>query len=183
MEHLDRMTSSGCKTYLLLLKEFSKYEESFDPALVRIMLARAERRYIHYLAIVAYDSGVYKHSIERITIAPPLDVAIIWHAHMVNPSRYYEDVIRFHQSHLPKAFVPAESSALETDKLFNTHFPLHAMFSKDGTFVKGQTSVRAWEEMFDGVDEPYHLTPGNVSQGTTTVECCFCGGRLCGVEV
>ncbi|KAI8808362.1 hypothetical protein BJ742DRAFT_288865 [Cladochytrium replicatum] len=49
---------------------------------------RAELRYIKWLQLLKrYGPGADSSSV----IVPPLDVALFWHAHMLNPLRYYED--------------------------------------------------------------------------------------------
>ncbi|KAI8140520.1 hypothetical protein BJV82DRAFT_622892 [Fennellomyces sp. T-0311] len=115
------------------------------------MLARAELRYIKWRDIVqkSFEKSGSK------PFPPPLDVAYMWHAHMLSPFRYYEDSVRLNQS-----------------RLYQTNLPLPALYHS--AFDPLSDSIQNLWRLYYDIDEPYTLTPENVVLGRTAIECSFC---------
>lgn len=77
------VTVKNCIYYLSLLEQFAQMLHKFRNHLDAFH-ARAEAR---------YDSWVFARSRRTtfVLIEPPLDVAYIYHAHLLSPHRYLED--------------------------------------------------------------------------------------------
>ncbi|KAJ3262864.1 hypothetical protein HDU77_011725 [Chytriomyces hyalinus] len=71
--------------HLGLLNRFSLLEDK-DQMVDWIFLCRAEQRYLMWLDLLR-DTTPTPESMPL----PPLDVALMWHSHMLNPLRYLED--------------------------------------------------------------------------------------------
>ncbi|KAJ8653623.1 hypothetical protein O0I10_010773 [Lichtheimia ornata] len=147
------VTIENCFYYISLMERFLQYKSTLGPDLVKIMLSRAEVRYTRWLR---YIQDQYKASQEPEIIPPPLDVAYMWHAHMLSPFRYFEDLARNVQFQSFKADFPL--------KLLHTNGLMPEPSAKD---------LQVWKELY-GDDEPYNLTADNVSKGDFTMECSFC---------
>ncbi|KAI8815073.1 hypothetical protein BJ742DRAFT_765470 [Cladochytrium replicatum] len=72
-------------------KNISESSELLDWA----FYCRAELRYIKWLELLKFRHFGNLMGHESETILPPLDVALFWHSHMLNPLRYYEDMYSF----------------------------------------------------------------------------------------
>ncbi|KAI9250523.1 hypothetical protein BDA99DRAFT_209677 [Phascolomyces articulosus] len=149
------VTVEHCHYYLSLMEQFLLYKEKFDPFHLKILLARAERRYIQWRHIIqsSFSRSGYK------PFVPPLDVAYLWHAHMLSPFRYFEDAIRLNQT-----------------SIFKMNLPLRQLY-QNATSYLDPTVMNTWA-LYYGNDEPYMLTPENVVVGTTTVDCSFCSSSM-----
>ncbi|KAG2218728.1 hypothetical protein INT45_006880 [Circinella minor] len=149
------VTVENCYYYLSLMEQFAIYKSKFDDFHLKILLARAERRYIQWREIVqsSFSRSAYK------SFAPPLDIAYMWHAHMLSPFRYFEDSIRLDQA-----------------GIYKINLPLKQLY-RNATGFLDPSRTTAWE-LYYGTDEPYILTPDTVVIGTTTVECSFCSTSM-----
>ncbi|KAI8145363.1 hypothetical protein BJV82DRAFT_603392 [Fennellomyces sp. T-0311] len=146
------VTIENCHYYLSLMERFMDYKESFDTASFKVMLARAEIRYAQWREIV--QSAFAKVSYH--SFSPPLDVAYMWHVHMLSPFRYFEDSIRLSQQNL-----------------FNTHLPLESIHPTSMNAIEADANASLWKQYY-GLDEPYTLTPDNVTTGAAGLPCSFC---------
>ncbi|KAI7861026.1 hypothetical protein BDC45DRAFT_11584 [Circinella umbellata] len=149
------VTVENCHYYLSLMEQFAIYKTKFDDFHLKILLARAERRYIQWREIVqsSFSRSAYK------PFVPPLDIAYMWHAHMLSPFRYFEDSIRLDQA-----------------DVYKINLPLKRLYQNATSFLDSSLTT-AWE-LYYGIDEPYILTPDTVVVGTTTVECSFCSTSM-----
>ncbi|KAI8140519.1 hypothetical protein BJV82DRAFT_671595 [Fennellomyces sp. T-0311] len=146
------VTIENCFYYLSLMERFLRYKDSFDSERLKAMLARSELRYIKWRDIIETspkDSHIFE------SFVPPLDVAYMWHAHMLSPFRYFEDAIRLGQM-----------------KMYKKNFPLAALHQSLFTGVTAAVDCQ-WRQFY-GYEEPYILTLENVMSGTTTLPCSFC---------
>lgn len=80
------VTIANCFFYLSLLEQFEALEKKFKEHL-DLFYARAEKRYE-----IWYQASTRRKNNDP--IIPPIDVAYILHAHMLQPHRFYEDNIR-----------------------------------------------------------------------------------------
>ncbi|KAI7887152.1 hypothetical protein K492DRAFT_189568 [Lichtheimia hyalospora FSU 10163] len=147
------VTIENCFYYLSLMERFLEYKRTFGPQLVKIMLARAEIRYARWLR---YMNDAAKNSSHYRKIAPPLDVGYMWHAHMLSPFRYFEDLARNLQL-----------------GVFKSNLPLDLMHRSGLMDSPSPQALNVWRQLYDN-DEPYTLTPENVCIGNVTVACCYC---------
>ncbi|KAI8061894.1 hypothetical protein BDF21DRAFT_455466, partial [Thamnidium elegans] len=76
---------SSCYYYLSLLERFANTIKDMTETELKYYLVRAESRYSKWIFHKSF-----KMLLPRKT--PPLDVAFFWHAHMLSPLRYYEDM-------------------------------------------------------------------------------------------
>ncbi|KAI8807783.1 hypothetical protein BJ742DRAFT_810775 [Cladochytrium replicatum] len=107
-----------------------------------VFLCRAELRYIKWLRLLKlryFGKGTGDDNNE--VILPPLDVALFWHAHMLNPLRYYEDTYRMF--------------GVEQN---NVEFPLMEMHSLPGL---GYNPPEHHQEMW--LSHTNHLEPFSIS--------------------
>ncbi|KAJ1962831.1 hypothetical protein IWQ62_003401, partial [Dispira parvispora] len=129
----DSLSVKQLQYHMTLLKWFStlKYE---DPTTNAKFLLLAEERYVCWLSLLKY----WTWDTNTIPV-PPIDVALMWHAHLLSPFAYYEDMSLLEHNGL----------------LLEYEFPLeklHEVYLNDCQVP--EDSVRAWEE-FAG--KPYHL--------------------------
>ncbi|KAI9488896.1 hypothetical protein BDB00DRAFT_846139 [Zychaea mexicana] len=153
---LDKVVSvKHCHHYLSLMEQFLLYKERFDSTHLKIMLARAERRYIQWREIVhtSFSKTGYQ------SFVPPLDIAYMWHTHMLSPFRYFEDSIRLNQM-----------------DLFKINLPLGKLHEYASTRIS-LAEMNSWR-LYYGTEEPYYLNPENVVVGTTMVNCTYCSEKM-----
>ncbi|KAI9493998.1 hypothetical protein BDB00DRAFT_928496 [Zychaea mexicana] len=74
--------------YLSLLESFYELEQSMSPEIFKIFMVAAEKRYLEFL-LTCYNGNVNRWDSNK---PVPLDVAYAWHAHLLSPFRYYEDI-------------------------------------------------------------------------------------------
>ncbi|KAI8802895.1 hypothetical protein BJ742DRAFT_857958 [Cladochytrium replicatum] len=107
-----------------------------------VFLCRAELRYIRWLQLLrlrCFGKGMGDYTNE--VILPPLDVALFWHAHMLNPLRYYEDTYRMF--------------GVEQN---NIEFPLMEMHSLSGLgYNPPESHQRIWASHTNHV-EPFSIS-------------------------
>ncbi|KAI9334291.1 hypothetical protein BDR26DRAFT_570941 [Obelidium mucronatum] len=80
------VTVDSAVAHLGLLHRFSVLEDKDDQFADWAFLCRAEERYLLWLDLLKKQ----RPDPDRMPL-PPLDVAMMWHAHMLNPLRYLED--------------------------------------------------------------------------------------------
>ncbi|CAO3587985.1 unnamed protein product [Absidia cylindrospora] len=143
--HLSHIvTVDSCYYYLHFLERFWTYYDTLTLQEQRHYLARAE---------VRYEKWIFNFTIGITT--PPIDIAFMWHIHILSPSRYYEDMVfRFNR-----------------ETVFDEQFSLGALrMASDGPTVD---DLAQWEKVF-GDDEPYTLTVENMYGGTYKRPCYNC---------
>ncbi|CDH56061.1 predicted protein [Lichtheimia corymbifera JMRC:FSU:9682] len=149
----DVVSVENCFYYLSLMERFLEYKRTLGPQLVKVMLARAEIRYARWLR---YLSDASKSKSNNPKIAPPIDIGYMWHAHMLSPFRYFEDLARNVQLGVFKSSLPLK--LMHRSGLMEGPSP-HALY--------------VWKQVY-GNDEPYTLTAENVCIGNVAVQCCYC---------
>jgi hypothetical protein len=117
------------EAHLGLLHRFS-IMESKDQLTDWKFLCRAEQRYMKWWDLLR----TYQPNPEEIPL-PPLDVALLWHAHMLNPLKYYEDC--YHLFAGSGASFGAECPY---------YMPLERMHAIPGTeYLPIDGSIHSWE--------------------------------------
>ncbi|ORZ21171.1 hypothetical protein BCR42DRAFT_406977 [Absidia repens] len=143
--HLSHIvTVDRCYYYLNFLERFWTYYDTLTLQEQRYYLARAE---------VRYEKWIFNFTIGITT--PPIDIAFMWHIHILSPSRYYEDmVLRF-----------------DRETVFDEQFSLGGLrMTSDGPT---EDTLAQWKKVF-GDDEPYTLTVENMYDGTYKRPCYNC---------
>ncbi|KAI9274812.1 hypothetical protein BDA99DRAFT_498657 [Phascolomyces articulosus] len=142
---LDKVvTVENCFYYMSLIESFYEVEQSLGPQLFKLFIIAGERRYLDMLHNVSKG----KHILEWDDKKPvPLDVAYAWHAHLLAPYQYREDVCYDNRIKLPWA----------------QHFPLKAMHEQR---INGKTSQLHphWTSCF--YVYPFQLTKVELAQTT-----------------
>ncbi|KAF0394652.1 hypothetical protein F8M41_010331 [Gigaspora margarita] len=113
--------------HLAMLSKFNSLEQQ-DNEIDQRYLLRSEKRYLLWVGLLNNNS--FK-DVEEVPI-PPIDVCLIWHAHLLSPFRYYEDMRRSHDP---------------TSKEYN--FPLaklHEIWSQNNGDHIDEQSKQFWEE-------------------------------------
>ncbi|KAI9302915.1 hypothetical protein BJ944DRAFT_111467 [Cunninghamella echinulata] len=138
------VTVDNCYYYVGFLELFWTYFDKLALVEQQLYLARAEWRYEQYL--LNFD--------KLCTKPPPLDIAFIWHAHMLSPFHYYEDLVL----------------RLQIPEVFKRNLPLYdiRMVGDDPNPIPPEK----WNEVFD--DEPFFLTKQNMNNGTYKRKCYNC---------
>ncbi|KAI8065462.1 hypothetical protein BC940DRAFT_82856 [Gongronella butleri] len=124
------VTVENIKMYKSMVFRFWKIMDSMDDDLKLYYMARAEQRYEKFVGSFV--------TITATGCVPPIDVAMFWHAHLLSPFRYCEDIVLRH---------PASRA------LFTHEFPLADLF-------ESLDSVSEWQHKLWAVrvpDEPYNL--------------------------
>ncbi|KAI9302917.1 hypothetical protein BJ944DRAFT_289790 [Cunninghamella echinulata] len=138
------VTVANCYYYVGFLELFWTFFDTLTPIEQQIYLARAEWRYEEYL--LNYN--------KLCTKPPPLDIAFLWHVHMLSPFHYYEDLIlRFQIPEVFKRSLPLYDIRMVGDN----PYPI---------------PPEKWNEVFD--DEPFILTKQNMNNGTYKRKCYNC---------
>ncbi|KAI8148014.1 hypothetical protein BJV82DRAFT_314438 [Fennellomyces sp. T-0311] len=82
------VTVENCYYYMSLLEHFDELERTMLPDYNQFahFLVVAEKRYLDFLRLshTKNEWNHFKHV--------PIDIAYVWHAHLLSPYRYYEDV-------------------------------------------------------------------------------------------
>ncbi|ORZ13521.1 hypothetical protein BCR42DRAFT_65294 [Absidia repens] len=141
------VTVDNCYYYLAMIERFWQVMNSMKREQQRLYLARAEFRY--ELWVRAFD--------KKKMPTPPLDIAFLWHTHLLSPFRYYEDlVIRIPSAKaILYASIPLEDLHRESDGP-----------TKD-TLMK-------WARLFGKTGEPYELNVDNMASGDYCSPCIVC---------
>ncbi|CAG8590499.1 8894_t:CDS:2, partial [Racocetra fulgida] len=127
--------------HLAMLAQFNNLEQK-DSEVDQRFLLRSEKRYLLWLELL--NNGSFKDA-EEVPI-PPIDVCLIWHAHLLSPFRYYEDMRRLHDP-LSKEY----------------NFPLaklHETWSQTKGDHIDERSKQFWEE---NTKQPWVLDPNDTS--------------------
>ncbi|KAH8556565.1 hypothetical protein BGW37DRAFT_473163 [Umbelopsis sp. PMI_123] len=149
------VTLSDCQYHASLLHTFYNLRIK-DPALEKVYLARAERRYYLWMDHVQE----FEPSTQ---ILPPIDVIYMWHAHLLSPYRYYEDLLR---------------NGWEIFLNKDYGLPLERLDWAKRTFADGvdPDSEQYWNKFFS--DQPYQLTEANLDQGQSVIICPKCKSEI-----
>ncbi|KAI9274814.1 hypothetical protein BDA99DRAFT_249459 [Phascolomyces articulosus] len=82
------VTVENCYYYMSLLESFYKVERSLGPELFKLYIIAAERRYLEFLRNLSNSSLPWQNYDKPVS----LDIAYAWHAHMLAPYQYKEDI-------------------------------------------------------------------------------------------
>ncbi|CAG8520979.1 11151_t:CDS:2, partial [Gigaspora rosea] len=124
--------------HLVMLAKFHSLEQQ-DSEIDERYLLRAEKRYLLWLKVL---NNVSFKDDEEIPI-PPIDVCQVWHAHLLSPLRYFEDIKRLYKREFT--------------------FPLaklHELWSKTNGDHMDERSKQFWEE---NTKQPWILDPNDTS--------------------
>ncbi|KAJ3193248.1 hypothetical protein HK101_005147, partial [Irineochytrium annulatum] len=143
------VTPATLEAHLGLLHRFVLLESADQLADWRY-LCHAEQRYLMWL-----DYLKEERPDPSATPLPPLDVALIWHSHMLSPLRYYEDFYHIYNTTTSPYMMPIQR--------------MHEVAGKDYLPVDGSKEV--WEA-FTG--EPFTLPLGDMTP--FNFRCPFCYG-------
>ncbi|RIB01904.1 hypothetical protein C2G38_2229336 [Gigaspora rosea] len=124
--------------HLAMLAKFHSLEQR-DSEIDERYLLRAEKRYLLWLKIL---NNVSFKDDEEIPI-PPIDVCQVWHAHLLSPLRYFEDIKRLYKREF--TFPLAQ---------------LHELWSKTNGDHMDERSKQFWEE---NTKQPWILDPNDTS--------------------
>ncbi|KAI9499092.1 hypothetical protein BDB00DRAFT_867160 [Zychaea mexicana] len=145
---LDKVVSvENCLYYMSLLQSFYEVEQSLEPEIFKLYVVAAERRYLEFIRQRQMDTT-------RVFIRDqpiPLDIAYAWHAHLLSPYRYRDDIeYRNYSNHVFKDLKWEHNFPLKAmyeakkSKLYNYRTPLDDFFvyprNLDRTYLK-QTRV------------------------------------------
>ncbi|CAG8527843.1 1900_t:CDS:2 [Dentiscutata erythropus] len=114
-------------SHLAMLSKFNSLEQQ-DNEIDQQYLLRAEKRYLLWLGLLNNKS--FK-DVEEVPI-PPIDVCLIWHAHLLSPFRYYEDMRRLHDPSSKEYSFPLAK--------------LHELWSQNKGDHFDERSKQFWEE-------------------------------------
>ncbi|ORZ09932.1 hypothetical protein BCR42DRAFT_470366 [Absidia repens] len=141
------VTARNCYYYLALIERFWRGMDAMTRDQQRLYLARAEFRY--FLWVRAFDA-------KRMP-TPPLDIAFMWHTHLLSPLRSYEDLA---------LRIPSARSVL------NTNMPLENLHREKNGPTKD--TLMKWERIFGATGEPYELNANNMVYGNYCNACILC---------
>ncbi|ORY93415.1 hypothetical protein BCR43DRAFT_496910, partial [Syncephalastrum racemosum] len=128
------VTVENCFCYLSLIERLHLFvEECNGLGVLDLMLSRAEARYTRWF------DGLCRYGYKMQQVVPPIDVALFWHAHMLSPFRYHEDLMRHGASE---------------DRLY-LHMPLTQMHIERHSPWPSTRTQEMWMRIFPG--EPYTL--------------------------
>ncbi|CAO3595922.1 unnamed protein product [Absidia cylindrospora] len=88
---------------------------------------------------------------------PPLDIAFMWHTHLLSPFRYYEDLVL----RIPSAKL-----------LLDTPIPLEALHRE--SYGPTNDTLVKWARLFGETGEPYELNVDNMASGVYSNPCISC---------
>ncbi|CAG8717226.1 3540_t:CDS:2, partial [Racocetra persica] len=133
--------------HLAMLAKFKSLEQQ-DSVIDERYLLRAERRYLLWLKILNNES--FKD--DEVPI-PPIDVCQVWHAHLLSPLRYFEDISRL----FDREYI----------------FPLakiHEIWSQNNGEHIDERSKQFWEK---NTNQPWVLDPNDTSDFELVCPWCF----------
>ncbi|KAL9555278.1 hypothetical protein MBANPS3_002431 [Mucor bainieri] len=139
--------------YLSFLERYIEETKSIPPDLRKVYLVRAEYRYIKWL-----HNSLYRN--------PPTDVAFTWHAHMLNPRRYFEDKVRMNGRGLLNCELNLERWPSAWANIVYLHETQHHLYT-----TAESTSKLEWERSMG--NEPYRLSPTNLLDAPYPVMTCI----------
>ncbi|KAI8071258.1 hypothetical protein BC940DRAFT_165693 [Gongronella butleri] len=143
------VTVKNAGYYLSLLDQFVKLRKSFHGHLDAFH-ARAELRYIQWI------HGCKERPANLTNIVPPLDVAYMFHVHLLSPYRFYEDSQRMMVPYMLSIPMPMEQLYMQRDK-------------------PNSASVQFWEQRCAEGNEPFTLTVDDLTQPVPSYrKCPFC---------
>ncbi|KAF7727266.1 hypothetical protein EC973_007879, partial [Apophysomyces ossiformis] len=142
------VTVHACHYYLSLINRFTETTKNMTEQQLRIYLVRAEDRYIGWIKNI--------RKMQSHNIIPPIDVAYLWHTHMLSPFRYYEDLTR-----------------LRLGDAVRIRIPLKAMY--DHRMEPHKHSLELWPILMG--PQPYDLDVDNLD-GDKYVECLDCHKKM-----
>ncbi|KAI9274817.1 hypothetical protein BDA99DRAFT_249500 [Phascolomyces articulosus] len=102
----------NCYYYMSLLEEFYNVEQSMSDELFKLYIIAAERRYLEFIRYCGTGNYLQHWSGGR---PVPIDIAYAWHAHLLAPYHYKEDIL-------------CDSANVELP--WKSNFPLEAMVKK-----------------------------------------------------
>ncbi|RKP09501.1 hypothetical protein THASP1DRAFT_28705 [Thamnocephalis sphaerospora] len=106
--HLDTVvTAESTRAHIILLSRFQALARN-DEIEDDLYLLRAEQRYFSWLDYLNAQPPSPMDQPTRPPIVPPLDVALVWCAHMLAPLRYMEDVLRLYGEHMLLFSIPIQ---------------------------------------------------------------------------
>ncbi|RUP44279.1 hypothetical protein BC936DRAFT_149685 [Jimgerdemannia flammicorona] len=139
--------------HLALLRWFNVLENQ-DKTLDNIFLIKAELRYMLWLNYLNQ-----RRPAQADMIVPPIDVAYIWHAHLLSPFRYYEDILRLYPG---------------SQHMLDYAFPLEKLHNiVTGGFKIDLLSEMTWLEHTHNA-EPYVLTLAEIDTRPLEFICPWC---------
>ncbi|CAO3595912.1 unnamed protein product [Absidia cylindrospora] len=139
------VTINNCYYYLAMIERFWRVMDVITRDQQRLYLARAEFRYEFWVR--AFD--------EKRMPTPPLDIAFMWHTHLLSPLRLYEISL----------FV-----FLQQDQ-YLMHPCLWRTWGKNGPT---KDTLAKWERIFGETGEPYELNASNMASGDYCKACIMC---------
>ncbi|KAG2223651.1 hypothetical protein INT45_010010 [Circinella minor] len=83
------VTVENCYYYMSLLESFYNIEQSLGPELFKLYVIAAERRYLEFIRIVGKRDTLERWNSSK---QVPLDIAYAWHAHLMAPYQYKDDI-------------------------------------------------------------------------------------------
>ncbi|CAO3631317.1 unnamed protein product [Cunninghamella blakesleeana] len=142
---------NNCYYYLSLIERFWHYMNTMNKQEQQLYLARAEYRYELWVKKFHYNM-----------LAPPLDIAYVWHAHLLSPFRYYEDI----------------AVRLGNSSMYNAPFPLKDIHENQIVYTNKKSNLKMkilafWDSTF-GADEPYCLKKEDLYIGSFQRKCWLC---------
>ncbi|KAL1924968.1 uncharacterized protein VTP21DRAFT_4622 [Calcarisporiella thermophila] len=143
------VTPQSLHMHLACLHKFYQMAIQDNEELDKLFLNRAEYRYTLWMQII--------HRLKANPLpVPPWDVALVWHAHMLSPYRYAEDMIRLYKADAMEINFPLQA--------------LHEAIAIDEN-CSDPESVRFWEM---NTKEPYILDLRSIEQISHHVQCPWC---------
>ncbi|KAL1924966.1 uncharacterized protein VTP21DRAFT_4620 [Calcarisporiella thermophila] len=143
------VTPQSLHMHLACLHKFYQMAIQDNEELDKLYLNRAEYRYTLWMQII--------HKLKPNPLPlPPWDVALVWHAHMLSPFRYAEDMVRLYKMDAIEINFPLEA--------------LHEAIATDLNYMDPE-AVRFWEQ---NTNEPYILDERNIDKIKHQVQCPWC---------
>ncbi|KAI8148079.1 hypothetical protein BJV82DRAFT_316236 [Fennellomyces sp. T-0311] len=150
------VTVENCYYYMSLLCSFYELERSMTSRAFSLFLAAAEKRYIEFMC-----SCHTENSWDGISHVP-LYIAYAWHAHLLSPFRYYEDV-------------GCGSNGPSEHLKLTDNFPLKEMHLKRTRDKPGDARLAYIAKQFSGAQSP---TPAEKGYRSPYLRCNSCSEKL-----
>ncbi|KAI9499098.1 hypothetical protein BDB00DRAFT_924863 [Zychaea mexicana] len=154
---LDGVVSvENCFYYMSLLESFYEVEQSMGAELFKLYIVAAERRYLEFVRNCG-NNTLQKWDQEQ---PVPLDIAYAWHAHLLSPYRYMEDIcckkegIHRRKNDKPVIFLSNLS--------WKQYFPLKAMHDQR----TGKRHSARWYSTAKFFVYPWYLTKAHLERRT-----------------